>query len=1444
MKKSVHFSRSEIDLDSLRKLKDLFGKDGELDQDAFVEAFGEILGDNLTELQLTHLFMKIDANSDGSVDWDEFLNYMFLENQDIADDGDGDGKQEDDPTAQFFPASYDIFEINNGIKKFHKDQLSSLIYIEKTNQLLSASQDGMVRFWHPTTLVHQSGFHTGQLQPNAAMSVRGTLNYERNWITDMSYMSCSNKLAVSSIDTGVSFYDLQTENRKLVARIPMERFRHAAPLCLGYFHDTAGHQELLQIGDDGGAVYVYPLQERHWNFDNDGHVKSNNLDELNAQTGTEDAEERVTVSGEDIDESDDLASSHFKSSVLGTGNRERANNTSQALSSSSRIVFRRHTDHVTQVQYIHGLSSLVTASLDSTLNVFDLERARLKRSFTQHKKAVYSFTWCAGSKVIASSGLERQIVLWSPYSRRSVASLYGHTSSVIKVDVNEDNNQLISLSADNTIKIWDIRNHKCIQTIAFANAQSGGGGGGGGSRGEGVNQPQVTCLTYMRKHKSLVAASNKLKIFPIRPPTETSLRSHNRPVISALYNSNFHQVVSVDEQSNLRIWNLESGEAISRFQLRTKKAVDTIDQDSSRFAAAAAENSTLTAAAAGLNVNTDEQGNQAPVDALEAAKEISLSLQEGDDASPFAMDTGNDGVTALCFDDGGRRVITGSHDGKNLKIWNFSNGCLLKTLLKVPEGSEGEVDGFDQEVLISQHHGTSSHAHQHHHVGGRSGHAGSGTGNGTATGSNVGTENPMPSVSLTAAATTEDEEQRSNNRKVAATHAEVTRIVYVVNVLPRIPGHPTIRNKYIVSVGWDRRIYVWMDGAGANDGNEQGYCIRMPDEDDQLEKGHQDDITTVVFLPPDTVATGSHDGQIIFWCLSSGRITRHFREPGAVSIEAMEYLERRQLLIAAEGNGGMLVLNVATSKLSELDLFAHLRIDRSKASLTDIAPVVSLCKDASNDLLIAGDENGRVHVWEVMNPGTSDDDVDVFLPCSLWQAHQQGIRTLDFVGNSRLAEGFVLTGCAEGYVKMWTLTGQIIGQFGQLDPWSMDISYSQEENELRAKRSGNMLQVSDSLTNRPWLVPMVKQHKFNAVASLQEKSTFRMVPGPGEVWVKLDVDMIKSVEVCRNFTDESGQFSQIHPKVVQGLITIIRHDEITNEIKGWDGLSTEGMTEKAIPMADFLKCNETGAWIREEDFTERIGRIYCDEDQSQINPYKVLFIRCKRIERVWVVVDTKGLEHRIGYETETVGGLRPPRSISLYYRRLAMINHLRTHKPAKPLGGEKHLDENAEAAPLAAQTSERVRKASLASTSSTGLQQKNSIVSFNSGAGREEPPDEAREQRSTYDGGFSKFSQGLASYEQRSSGPNSWKKTSFMPRAPSAASSGGAFSRGQSPRQYRRKLRRNVAEQDPTRLTLDMRQRVHEIADIPVDFGQLRATLSIAGAIERGQKSILDNPKR
>ena len=49
---------------------------GDFDMDEFVEHMSEVMP-GMTEEALEAVFMKVDANSDGSVSWDEFSNYIL-----------------------------------------------------------------------------------------------------------------------------------------------------------------------------------------------------------------------------------------------------------------------------------------------------------------------------------------------------------------------------------------------------------------------------------------------------------------------------------------------------------------------------------------------------------------------------------------------------------------------------------------------------------------------------------------------------------------------------------------------------------------------------------------------------------------------------------------------------------------------------------------------------------------------------------------------------------------------------------------------------------------------------------------------------------------------------------------------------------------------------------------------------------------------------------------------------------------------------------------------------------------------------------------------------------------------------------------------------------------------------------------------------------------------
>lgn len=43
--------------------------------------------------------------------------------------------------------------------------------------------------------------------------------------------------------------------------------------------------------------------------------------------------------------------------------------------------------------------------------------------------------------------------------------LQGHNSSIQDMTLNNEQKHLVSLGTDKMVKVWDVRNYKCLQTI-------------------------------------------------------------------------------------------------------------------------------------------------------------------------------------------------------------------------------------------------------------------------------------------------------------------------------------------------------------------------------------------------------------------------------------------------------------------------------------------------------------------------------------------------------------------------------------------------------------------------------------------------------------------------------------------------------------------------------------------------------------------------------------------------------------------------------------------------------------------------------------------------------------------------------------------------------------------------------------------------------------------
>jgi len=107
--------------------------------------------------------------------------------------------------------------------------------------------------------------------------------------------------------------------------------------------------------------------------------------------------------------------------------------------------------------------------------VMTLEEARKvfptlhSKEIIAHKRKVISVAWNATGRKLASSSLDCTAKVWNfetPYTTFKDLELKGHTESVDQLCWNPQNDvQLATASTDKTVKIWDVRTGKCIESI-------------------------------------------------------------------------------------------------------------------------------------------------------------------------------------------------------------------------------------------------------------------------------------------------------------------------------------------------------------------------------------------------------------------------------------------------------------------------------------------------------------------------------------------------------------------------------------------------------------------------------------------------------------------------------------------------------------------------------------------------------------------------------------------------------------------------------------------------------------------------------------------------------------------------------------------------------------------------------------------------------------------
>ncbi|KAI8381094.1 WD40-repeat-containing domain protein [Radiomyces spectabilis] len=280
---------------------------------------------------------------------------------------------------------------------------------------------------------------------------------------------------------------------------------------------------------------------------------------------------------------------------------------------------------------------------------------------TGHEGEVFSCKFDPTGEHIASTGFDRQIMLWNTYGDcQNYGVLRGHSNAVMELHWSRDSSQIFSCSADKSVSIWDVKAGERVR------------------RWKGHTQVVNSCQVARRGPETVVSGSDDgcIKLWDSREKAAVQTFEDKFQVTSVCFSDAADMVFAGGLDNEIKVWDLR------------KKAVaytlsghlDTISGMS-----LSPDGSYLLSNSMDNTVCIWDVKPFAPADRR-------VKVFEG---APHGFEKN---LIKPCWSTDGNQIACGSAD-RSVVIWEVSSG---KILYKLPghKGCVNDVDWHPKEPII------------------------------------------------------------------------------------------------------------------------------------------------------------------------------------------------------------------------------------------------------------------------------------------------------------------------------------------------------------------------------------------------------------------------------------------------------------------------------------------------------------------------------------------------------------------------------------------------------------------------------------------------------------------------------------------------------------------------------------------------------------------------
>ncbi|XP_052096938.1 WD repeat-containing protein 48-like isoform X2 [Mytilus californianus] len=135
---------------------------------------------------------------------------------------------------------------------------------------------------------------------------------------------------------------------------------------------------------------------------------------------------------------------------------------------------RTHKDYVKALAYARDKEQVASAGLDRAIFLWDVNTLTAltasnntvtTSSLNGNKDSIYSLAMNPPGSVIVSGSTEKVLRVWDPRTCQKLMKLKGHADNVKALVLNRDGTQCLSGSSDGTIRLWSLGQQRCVSTF-------------------------------------------------------------------------------------------------------------------------------------------------------------------------------------------------------------------------------------------------------------------------------------------------------------------------------------------------------------------------------------------------------------------------------------------------------------------------------------------------------------------------------------------------------------------------------------------------------------------------------------------------------------------------------------------------------------------------------------------------------------------------------------------------------------------------------------------------------------------------------------------------------------------------------------------------------------------------------------------------------------------